>query len=165
MSTPLYEITAKHRDLALLAEENEDMAQAVADTMELVEGEFEDKAISLINVMKNIGAGIPSIDAEIARLTARKKTIENNQKHMTNYLQTNMEASGINKIECPLFTITLAKGRDIVSVDDESAIPAEYMNYKTSASPMKKEILAALKEGEEIEGVSMIKSKTSIRIK
>ena len=165
MSTPLYEITAKHRDLALLAEESEDMAQAVADTMEAVEGEFEDKAISLINVMKNIGAGIPSIDAEIARLTARKKTVENNQDHMKAYLQTNMEASGISKIECPLFTITLAKGRDIVSVDDESAIPAEYMNYKTSASPMKKEILAALKEGEEIEGVSIIKSANSIRIK
>ena len=163
--TTLYEITAKHKELALLGEENEDMAQAVADTMEMVEGEFEDKAISLINVMKNIGAGIPSIDAEIARLTARKKTIENDQKHMTNYLQTNMEASNINKIECPLFTITLAKGRDIVSVDDEAAIPAEYMNYKTSASPMKKEILAALKEGEEIEGVSMIKSANSIKIK
>jgi len=165
MSTPLYEITAKHRDLALLAEENEDMAQAVADTMEMIEGEFNDKALSLVNVMKNIGAGIPSIDAEIARLTVRKKTIENNQKHMTAYLQTNMEASGISKIECPLFTITLAKGRDIVSVDNENAIPAEYMNYKTSASPMKKEILAALKEGEKIEGVSIVKTANSIRIK
>jgi len=165
MSTPLYEITAKHRELALLGEESEDMAQAVADTMELIEGEFEDKAISLINVMKNIGAGIPSINAEIDRLTARKKAIENNQNHMKAYLQTNMEASGINKIECPLFTITLAKGRDIVSVDNKSAIPAEYMNYKTSASPMKKEILSALKEGEKIEGVSLVKPANSIRIK
>ena len=165
MSAPLYEITAKHRELALLGEENEDMAQAVADTMEMVEGEFEDKAISLINVMKNLGAGIPSIDAEIARLIARKKTIENNQAHMTKYLQTNMEASGISKIECPLFTITLAKGRDIVQVDDADKIPAEYMNYKTSASPMKKEILAALKEGEKIDGASLVKSSNSIRIK
>jgi len=163
--TTLYEITEKHRELLKLADENEDMAQAVKDTMNLVDGEFNEKALSLVNVMKNIGAGIPSIDAEIARLTARKKTIENNQKHMTAYLQTNMEASGISKIECPLFTITLAKGRDIVSVDNENAIPAEYMNYKTSASPMKKEILAALKGGEVIEGVSIIKSANSIRIK
>jgi len=163
--TALYEITAKHKELTLLADENEDMAQAVSDTMEMIEGEFNDKALSLVNVMKNIGAGIPSINAEIARLTARKKTIENNQAHMTKYLQTNMEASDISKIECPLFTITLAKGRDIVSVDDEDAIPAEYMNYKTDASPMKKEILAALKSGEEINGVSLIKSSNSIRIK
>ena len=165
MSTPLYEITEKHRELALLAEENEDMAQAVSDTMEMIEGEFNDKALSLVNVMKNIGAGIPTINAEIARLTARKKTIENNQAHMTKYLQTNMEASGISKIECPLFTITLAKGRDIAQIDDEDKIPAEYMNYKTSQAPMKKELLAALKEGEKIEGVSMVKSSSSIRIK
>lgn len=165
MSEPLYEITAKHKELTLLAEENEDMAQAVSDTMELIEGEFNEKALSLVNVMKNIGAGIPSIEAEIARLTARKKTIENNQAHMTNYLKTNMEASGISKIECPLFTITLAKGRDIVQIDDTDKIPADYMNYKTSASPMKKEILAALKDGEEIKGVSLTKSANSIRIK
>lgn len=165
MSVPLYEITAKHRELALLGEENEDMAQAVADTMEMVEGEFEDKAISLINVMKNIGLGIPSIDAEIARLTARKKTIENNQAHMTKYLQTNMEASSITKIECPLFTITLAKGRDIVQIDDADKIPADYLNIKTSMTPIKKEILAALKEGKEIEGATLTKSANSIRIK
>lgn len=165
MSEPLYEITAKHRELALLAEENEDMAQAVSDTMEMIEGEFNDKALSLVNVMKNIGAGIPSIDAEIARLTARKKTIENNQAHMTKYLQTNMEASGISKIECPLFTITLAKGRDIVQIDDADKIPADYLNIKTSMTPMKKEILAALKEGEEINGASLVKSSNSIRIK
>lgn len=164
MST-LYEITDKHKELLALAEENEDMAQAVEGTMELIEGEFNEKALSLVNVMKNIGASIPSIDAEIARLQARKKTIENNQKHMTNYLKTNMEASGISKIECPLFTITLAKGRDIVGVDNEEEIPAEYMNYKTSASPMKKEILADLKEGKKIDGVSLIKSANSIRIK
>lgn len=165
MSAPLYEITAKHKELALLAEENEDMAQAVSDTMEAIEGEFNDKALSLVNVMKNIGESIPSIDAEIARLTARKKSIENNQAHMTNYLQVNMEASGISKIECPLFTITLAKGRDIVQIDDADKIPSDYMNYKTSASPMKKEILTALKEGEEIAGASLTKSKNSIRIK
>lgn len=164
MST-LHEITDKHRELEKLAEESEDMAQAVADTMEGIEGEFNDKALSLVNVMKNIGAGIPSIDAEIARLTARKKTIENNQKHMVNYLQSNMEGSGISKIECPLFTITLAKGRDMVQVDDENKIPADYMSYKTSQSPMKKEIMAALKSGEVIEGVSMVKSSSSIRIK
>lgn len=163
--TTLYEITDKHKELAALADESEDMAQAVADTMDSIEGEFEDKALSLIAVVNNIGGDIPAIDDAIKRLTARKKTIENKQKSMKEYLRTNMEASGINKINCPLFTITLAKGRDIVSVNDENAIPAEYMNYKTSASPMKKEILADLKDGKEIDGVTLIKSENSIRIK
>ena len=161
----LHQITDKHRELMDLAESDEDMAQAVADTMESIEGEFEDKALSLMAVIDNIGESLPAIDAEIARLTARKKTIQNKQENMREYLRMNMEASGITKIECPLFTITLAKGRDIVQIDDVEKIPADYLNIKTSYTPMKKEILAALKEGEEIEGAILTKSKTSIRIK
>lgn len=161
----LHEITDKHRELMTLAETDEDMAQAVADTMESIEGEFEDKALSLMAVMDNIGESIPAIDAEIARLTARKKTIVNKQESMKNYLKMNMEASGIKKITCPLFTITLAKGRDIVQIDDVDKIPADYLNIKTSYAPMKKEILAALKEGEIIEGATLTKSENTIRIK
>lgn len=161
----LHQITDKHRELAKIAEESEDMAQAVSDTMESIEGEFEEKALSLMAVMENIGGDIPAIDAEIERLTARKKTIQNKQESMKEYLRMNMEASNINKISCPLFTITLAKGRDIVQIDDLDKIPADYLNIKTSYAPMKKEILAALKEGEEIEGAVLTKSKNSIRIK
>lgn len=161
----LHEITDKHRELMTLAETDEDMAQAVADTMESIEGEFEDKALSLMAVVDNIGESIPAIDAEIARLTARKKTIVNKQESMKEYLRLNMEASNITKIQCPLFTITLAKGRDIVQIDDVDKIPADYLNIKTSYAPMKNEILAALKEGQEIEGATLTKSKNSIRIK
>jgi len=164
MST-LYQIKDKRLELLSLAEESEDMAQAVADTMESIDGEFEDKAISLISVVSNMSGDVLAINSEIKRLEARKKSIENRQDSMTDYLKTNMEASGINKIACPLFTITLAKGRDVVQVDDLDSIPADYLNIKTSMTPMKKEILAKLKEGRKVPGASMVKSPNSIRIK
>ncbi len=161
----LYQITDKRLELLALAEESEDMVQAVSDTMESLDGEFEDKARSLMAVVSNMSSDVLAIDSEIKRLGARKKSIENKQDCMRDYLKTNMEASNINKIQCPLFTITLAKGRDIVQIDDESKIPADYLIIKTSMSPMKKEILAALKNGDEINGVSLAKSPNSIRIK
>lgn len=163
--TALHQITDKHRELLSLAEESEDMAQAVADTMESIEGEFEDKALSLMAVVGNMDADVLAIDNEILRLTARKKAIQSRQESMKEYLRMNMEASGINKITCPLFTITLAKGRDIVQIDNADKIPADYLNIKTSMTPMKPEILRALKAGEKIEGASLTKSKNSIRIK
>lgn len=163
--TTLHEITDKHKELLALAESDKDMAQAVADTMESIEGEFEDKALSLISVVSNMDSDVAAIKSEIERLTARKKAIENRQDSMRNYLKMNMEASGINKIKCPLFTITLAKGRDMVRIDNIDEIPTDYIDIKTSYVPMKKEILAALKEGEEISGTSLIKSDNSIRIK
>jgi len=164
MST-LHEITDKHRDLIALSEESEDMAQAVADTMEAIEGEFEGKALSLMSVVSNMGADVLAIKSEIERLNGRKKAIENRQASMKEYLKMNMEASGINKIKCPLFTITLAKGRDIVRIDDIDKLPTDYLDIKTVITPMKREILAALKAGEIFDGASLVKSSNSIRIK
>ncbi len=161
----LYEITEQHKNLLKLADESEDMAIAVADTMESIEGDFDDKSISLIHVVHNMDADVVAIDIEINRLTARKKSITKKQNSMIEYLRINMEASDISKISCPLFTITLAKGRDIVQIDDESKIPTDYINMTMVEKPMKKEILSALKNGEIIEGCSMVKSSTSVRIK
>ena len=163
--TALHEITTKHRELVKLAETDDDMAQAVIDTMESIEGEFNDKATSLMAVVSNMGSDVTAIDSEIERLTARKKGIQNRQESMKNYLKINMEASGISKIKCPLFTITLAKGRDIVRIDNEDDIPTDFLNIKTSITPIKKDILAALKNGDEVEGASLVKSESSIRIK
>ncbi len=162
---PLYKITEDHKELLNLADESEDMAQAVADTMELIEGDFNDKAISLIHVVNTMGDDVEIIKNEIARLSARKKTIENKRESMKEYLRINMEASGIKKIICPIFTITLKSGRDIVQINDEDKIPSDYLNIKTVMAPMKPEILAALKEGEEVAGASIVKSKSSISIK
>ena len=161
----LYDITEQHKELLKLADESEDMAQAVADTMEAIDGEFNDKAISLIHVVNNMGADVTTLDDEIKRLTARKKTIVNKQESMKEYLRINMTETGINKISCPLFTITLAAGRDIVQVDDEDKIPTDYLDIKTVVRPMKAEILKMLKSGITIDGVSLVKSKSSIRIK
>ena len=148
--TALYQITAQHKELLALAETDEDMQKAIADTMESIEGEFNDKAFSLISVSKSMGAYIPSIDSEIKRLQDRKRSIENKQKSMAEYLRLNMHETGITKIECPLFTITLCKGRDVVEIIDADKIPAEYLNIKTTMTPMKKELGVALKAGEEI---------------
>lgn len=165
MNAPLYEITENHRALMALLESDEDMAEAVADTLEAMEGEFDDKVISIVHVIKNIAMPIPAIDAEMDRLAKRKKRIETQQENMLKYIKVNMEALDKKKIESDLFTVTLKNGRDIVKVEDADKIPSDYMNYKTSSSPMKKEILAALKAGEEIEGVSMVKSEKSLGIK
>ena len=161
----LYELTEQHKELALLAETDDNMAEAVENTMEALEGDFNDKAISLITVVNNINTDVTAIQYEIERLTSRKKVMTNRQESMREYLRTNMEEYGISKIQCPLFTITLAKGRDIVQIQDEEKIPTDYLNIKTSVTPMKREILAELKNGNDIPGAILIKSKSSIRIK
>ena len=164
--TALYEITGQFKELAALAEgADEDLAIAVRDTLEAVEAEFNEKALAVSHVILNFDADIAALDLEIGRLTERKRLISNRQKQIKDYLRENMEASGISKISCPLFTITCAKGRESVVVDSESAVPDEYVSVKTEIRPDKLAIASALKAGKEVPGCHLERGQSSIRIK
>ncbi len=159
--THLYDITEAHKELEKLEDEGLD----IGDTFEAVEASFNDKAISVVHVIQNMGGNVSALETEIDRLSKRLKTVKTRQESIKEYLRFNMEATGINKISCDLFTISIKQGRDIVQIDDDSLIPTDYLNIKTSSTPMKREILADLKTGKEIAGASMVKSKSSISIK
>ena len=161
--THLYELTEAHKELVALADTDSDIA--IQDTLEAVEGEFEEKAKSLMIVVNGMGSDVDSINTEIKRLQERKKIIQNRQESLRDYLRHNMQESGIKKIECPLFTITLANGRDIVQIDNIDEIPTDFVEIETNLKPDKKTLLAALKSGEVIPGVSLVKSQSSVRIK
>lgn len=162
--TALRVISEQYRGLLDLAKTDDLPIEAIKDTLDGIEGEFNDKALKIVDVISSVEGDIAQIDAEIDRLTARKKTIANRNQSIRDYLQNNMEACGITKIECPLFTITLAAGRDIVVIDNEDELPDEYITVKTSTAPDKKELLKALKNGA-VAGAHIEKSKSSLRIK
>ena len=162
----LYEITGQFKELAALAENaDEDMASAIHDTMQGIEAEFNDKALAVSHVILNFNSDIAALDVEIDRLTDRKRVIANRQKEIKEYLRKNMDAAGITKISCPLFSITLAKGRESVVVDDESAIPDELMRVKTDMSPDKTAIAVLLKSGSEVPGARLERGQSTIQIK
>ncbi len=161
----LYKLTEQQRELKEVAGNSDLPAEAFADTFNALEGQFNDKAESVMHVVTNMDSDVEALDAEIKRLTERKKVIKNKQDSIREYLRTNMEANEITKIECPLFSITLAKGRDVCVIDDEEKIPDEFMDVKVVTKPDKAEILRQLKAGNEVEGAHIEKSNTSLRIK
>ncbi len=74
----LYEITAKHKALQEIeVPEDGTMDEAIKDTFEMIEGDFNDKAVAMVKVTRNMDADVSSIDDEIKRLQARNKTITN----------------------------------------------------------------------------------------
>ena len=162
----LYEIGKQYQELAALAEAgDEDLAVAVADTMQAIEGEFQEKGKALAMVTLNMDGDIDAIQAQIDRLSDRKRVMVNRKESLKEYLRTNMEAAGITKITHPLFTITLGKGKPIVVIDEESKIPDEYMNTKVTSTPSKPDIAKAIKEGKEVPGAHSETGKSSISIK
>lgn len=159
----LYELTGKYLELQKAADDPDMPEEALRDTLEALEGDIEVKATNLLQVTRGIEGDIAAIDAEIQRLQAIKKARQNRIDSLRSYLKYNMQASGISKISCPLFTITLAKGRPMAVVDDVDKLPDDMK--KVTVAPDKSAILAALKEGREVPGAHLAETDESLRIR
>ena len=161
----LYELTGQLKELERLVSENQAPLSEVEDTIKLIEGDFEEKAINIVKVIRNKEPDISAIDEEIKRLQQMKKNINAKAENLKEYLRQNMEANGINKIECPIFSITLKRAAASVKIIDENLLPDEYVTIKTSCQPDKASILKALKNGEQIKGAELASAKPALEIK
>lgn len=163
--TSLRDLSKEMMEVRELATNTDLPPEAMIDTLDGIEGMFNDKALKVVQVLNNGDSDVAALKAEAQRLLDRAKVISNGQDRLKEYLRMNMEATEIKKIESPFFTITLTQGRDMAVIDDEKSVPDEYVNVKTVVAPDKRAILAALKKGVDIDGAHMEKSKSSIRIK
>lgn len=162
----LYELTEQFKQLQSIdAEDSESFKLAMSETMDSIQVDFNEKAINLVKHTKNIDGDIAVLDSEIKRLQARKKALQNYIESFKDYLRSNMEATGISKIECPQFSITLGKPVKTVGIINEDIIPADYLNIKTVVTPIKADILKELKSGKIIPGCEISDSKSRLLIK
>jgi len=153
--TSLYKITEEYQEALNMMTDMEMSADEIKDSLSALTGEFETKAINCIRVEKNMAADIDAISNEIKRLTDKKKAITNKRESFKEYIRSNMESSGINKISSPLFTITLRKALQVAVIDDEDLISSDYkVDVPASTKVDKKALLAALKLGD-VKGASL----------
>lgn len=162
MST-LYELTAQLQALLEMAEDPDIDEQVLADTMEGIEGEFEDKADGYAKVLAQLGAQQMALDHEIERLSARMKTIERNIKVMKDGLQQSMMVTGKTKFKTSLFSFAIAKNPASLVIDDEDAVPEA---YKVPQPPKidKKKIKEDLKTGAQLGWCHLVQTE-SLRIR
>lgn len=147
----LYPLTGQLRELAeLLDTDSDEIRDAIQNTMAGIEGEFEEKADSILMVRRNIEGEVLAIDSEIARLTELKRVKKNSITAIGDYLSRNMEAANKYTIKRPLFTISLAMSPEKVIAEDVNAIPEDmvedFISVKVDQSPDKKAIGAYLKK-------------------
>lgn len=163
----LYEISQQYADVQKLidSDDTESMAEAISETMQLIEGDFQEKAVNVVLFTQNIESDIEALDTEIKRLQDKKKAIQNKAEGMREYLRMNMSATGINKISCPLFNITLSAPQKQVEITNESQLPDEYVTVKTVITPDKRKILADLKEGVNVAGAVLVDGTQRLTIK
>jgi seryl-tRNA synthetase len=162
MSFTLYELTGRYRDLLELVDMDDD-AERFTDTLEMLEGDINDK-------VENIGKLVRSIEGEVITLESEKKRIEqrisarkNNVIRLKNYLYQSLEGLNKDKIKTPLFTAWIQNNPHSVEILDEQKIPKLYL-VEQAPKIDKKAIIDALKSGEQVDGASLTQTK-GIRIK
>lgn len=156
----LYEIAEQLRQLS---EMDDIPPEQIQDTLDLLNGEFEDKAHQVAIVIHEMAADSELLKNEIQRLTDKKRALDAKQESLKDYLRYNMEVNGITKVKGKLLTITLGAPSKIVIVPDADKLPAEFVRTKIEAE--KALIKTALEAGQEIEGCSIATGKSKLIIK
>lgn len=124
----LYELVGQYAELLQHLEDPDYDPDTLQDTLEGIEGELEDKADGYAKVMKNLEATGAAIEAEIARLSARKMRIDTQIKRLKAYLQNAMEVTGKTKFKTDLFSFAVQKNPPKVVLDvSPDMVPSEYL--------------------------------------
>ena len=163
-SLKLYELSNQYLQLAHQLADLDLDAQTVADTIEAsgLTDEFTAKAQGIEMVCRELTKDVPAIEAEIKRLKALKEHRERVADGLHDYLKFHMSQTGIQKIEAPLFSISLRTNPPSVDVFDEAQVPNEFLVPKYTVS--KTLLKEAMASGREIPGARMTRT-TRIAIK
>ena len=162
--TTLYNLSQQMVGLRNMMEDDE-LTFDLTDTIDGLEGDIQLKAEGLLAYVANLSTDVQAIENEITRLKQRKDVIQNRQESLREYLRYNMAESGIDKITCPLFTITLRKATDICVIESENLIPEMFKERVEEVRIDKMAIKRHLKDGMDVPGARLEAGKRGLMIK
>ena len=156
MST-LFHIAAQYRaDLALLADLDLD-PQTVADTLEGMQGELQDKLRAVIAYSLDLDVLATGTEEAAKRMGELAKSRRARVQALRDYALTTMQGCGIGEVSTDEFAAKLAKKPASVNVLDASLIPAVLMRTPEPVSvPDKASIAAVLKAGGVVPGCELV---------
>ena len=162
----LYELTNDYINLLALAEDPDTDPEVLADTLEGLDGQLEDKADNYAKVIRQIESDVNGLKAEIERLQARKTAAQNNIDRMKANLEQMMIATDKTKFKTELFSFGIQKNPAKVVMDEQyiENVPKEYLKYKDPEIDRKK-IAEDLKAGKDLNGIAHLEQSESLRIR
>jgi hypothetical protein len=152
----LYEITNEAQYLAALLETEELTPELEAELL-INQEQLQTKAINYAKVISNYQGESDAIDAEIKRLKAMKESRDKKVTWLTESLKKAMMVSGIEKIDSPLFKLSLRRS-EAVEVEVPEALPVDWQVRKVMITADKVAIKKAIKEGYAITGARLVEN-------
>ena len=156
----LYEIVRHRAEFERLAEQGDLDPEVILGTLESLDGELNDKAVSVAQFSRNIEATAQAVREAGKAMLERAARLEKRAEAIRNYLLMQLEFAQVSKIESPWFVIQVKRNPPAVVIDSEDHIPLVYMTQPEPPAPRpdKKAIAAALKAGEDVPGARLVQS-------
>ena len=145
-----------------------DMLAAWKDTLEAVGGEFDEKAGNIAAYIKNLKSEAEDIHKEERALAARRRVKEKALARMTEYLLSEMERAGKQKIDTPRALMYVKNNPESVEILDERKLiewareNAENVLKYVQPEIRKSEVKALLKSGRGVPEARLIRTQSVI---
>ena len=158
----LYELAPAYAYLIDALDEDGDVSDGHAH-LDALSDAIDAKAASIAHVLAQLDAEAEMMRAEEKRLAARRQARERRAESLRDYLRISLDAAGVSKIKSATHTISVGDGPQRVVVEDEGAIPAEFLRTKIEID--KRAILVAMQTlGECVPGTRVERGRV-LRIK
>ena len=125
----LYELAPAYAYLIDALDDDGDASDGHAHLDALADA-IDAKAASIAHVLAQLDAEAEAMRAEEKRLAARRQARERRAESLRDYLRMSLDAAGVAKIKSATHTISVGDGPQRVVVEDEGAVPAEFLRTK-----------------------------------
>ena len=164
----LYRLTDEYaaavRNLESMFEAGDIDQSALSDTMEAMVGEVKDKAINVALHIKNLRSDLAQLEDAKKSFDARIKAVESSLTFYEQYLDANMQKSGLVELKTPEVLVKYTKLPAIVNITGEVPEPFQRV-IPEKREPDKRAIGEALKAGQVLDFAALIEGRTKMEVK
>lgn len=160
---PIFELAAEFEGAAETLANSEMPPEVIADTLEGMRGEIEDRLAAICAVAKNLEAEENAIGAAMESMKKRMEAIASRREGLMGFVSLAMERSQIAEFSTPQFGVKLTPNPPSVNVTDFAALKAARPDLVVqppqppAPEPRadKAAIKDAIKNGEDVPGVTL----------
>lgn len=167
----LFEIADRYAQIFDQLDEitDEEIIDQWFDVLDSLEDEFEVKAESIAQYIKELEAKSDDIKVEEWKLKVRREAYENKAQRLKNYLKENMEKFSRKKIETPRAKILIRNNAPSLSIQNDAEfvrmlekLGREELIKRPAPEIRRNDVKNLMKAGEVFDGAKLITTKSVI---
>jgi Gp157 protein len=155
MTLTLYQITDRYQEALLLLSDPELPPEVVNDTLDAIEGEFENKALAVAAFIGNLELEASAVREVEERMKRRRHALDARAESLRGYLHFHMERLELKQLKSAELTVKIKRNPPRVVIDNEASLPDEYKELELTLKVRKQLVQKALGEGRPVPGAHL----------